>query len=481
MLPRQTVCQFPGRPLTRTFTAADLLPYFRGRYDSTTNAAQFRVVSGGGGWRFMVRGSRVVLRGRGPNASAYQPFTVRIDGGLWTAPGESPPQSQYVPIITGASDRWHLVEISRNASYSGNNSSSVPTSGPALEVTGTNPQIAPDPNWGPVRYCEEGAAGTENLIPVAPTVGDIYIPDAGVSPVPTFQNTASKGTDSFRFRATVDKDRPIWACLGGQSATFGATVLEVDGTGYQNRLFLEGLTSPYVSQSNNTSVWVQVGTGDGQPHEYTLVLSRNVRCDGVALGGAGSSFGSAALSASKYVLALGDSLTNGVACEADGTQAHSWIYKAAKLVQAETGTVVNVANRGVDGRTTAGVLSNLPADIAGMKKSPDLVVLWIGTNGGVDVTEYTNTLNAIFTAFPSVKVQCISLHSRSGAGFATNNANIQAAVAACSSPGSCTYYDCTAEVYASCDGGGTGLHPNDTGHTYIAGLRYPAVRAALGL
>lgn len=447
-----------------------------GRFDSTTNAAQYRFMSASAGGRF-------IFVGTGANfllsAGGAQPFRIRLDGSKFYQPLLA---GGRLPIATNLPDGPHLVEYYADQAYTPSNVR-FPTvgNGNAIEVFGSNPQLLDDANWGVSISLLAGTSGTECLLPGTDTstIGSdgIGAPFAVCS-----------GSDSFRFRATVEKNRPIWVWMRGNPPPF--IVLEVDGA--NSRTFISMPSLSTIGPNLSGGFPVQIGIGDGTSHIYTAVFSRAVTADFIALGGTTSSFSTSALPAAKYIVGLGDSLTNAQACDGDNNQMHSYLYKAAKLIEIATGTHIDIANRGVDGRTTGVAFTQIATDTGTLRKTPDLFTIWLGTNDGatLDSSSYTSILDYLNTNFPGAAVICITCPVLAQA-FATKNTAITAAVAARSNPlQSVTIWDITSVMpssYTGCNGT-PALHPSglpDTdiasGHNQIANAIQSTIRTALGL
>ena len=454
-----------SRRQTLSLGIASLLPYQWGRFDDTTTPSKHTFKSTGSGYRLLFRGNTCnFLIGAGGN----NPFWCRVDGGPWYRPLLT---GTRIPVADGLSDTWHLLEVISDISFLG--FVNMLNSGTTCEVIGSQPQIAADPNFnasGTPLVIMSGTTGTESLFVNA---NDSFSSNGGIAPFVA----QSKGTNSFRFTATVQAGYSLWAF--NRVNALGWFVLETDGVagaavpGFGSTQFPVG---PFANSFN----WTPVGIGDGTQHEYTFVANRSNIVDSVILGGPLSSFSTASLASRKMAIFLGDSLTNGTACAGDNNQMRSWAYLACKQIAADTGTGVDCDNRAVDGRTTNNVLTNLTADLTAAK-TPDAVVIWIGTNDGATniQADYLSILNQIIATYPAAKIVCVGLATQQNSNFLIQNTRIQAAIAACTTPSNCTYLDITGFAnYAACDG----LHQTSPGGQTTCATNFKsAIRSAVGL
>jgi len=456
---------FGGRK-TLSLGIASLTPYQYGRYDDTTTPSQHKFMSVNSGYRFLFRGSQVnLIIGAGGN----NPFRCRVDNGPWYRPLY--PSGTRIIVASGLADTWHTLEFVADSGFTPGFVNLL-NNATTCEVVGSQPQITADPNFngsGTPLVIMSGASGTEALFVNAT---DSFSSNGGVAPV----FASSKGTQSFRFKATIQAGYNIW--VFNRINSLGWFVLETDG--------VPGPAIPTLGQSQFpagplTCGWTPVGVGDGTPHEYTIVSSRTVISDSVLLGGTQSSFDTSALASRLNFKFLGDSLTDGVSCAGDNNNMRSWSYLMCKQIQADTGTGIDCDNRAVSGRTTNNVLTNLTADLAG-PKAPNVVGIWSGTNdGATDITaDYTSILNGIFSAYPSAKVVCIGLaNQQSSLNYVTQNTRINNAIAACSTPANCLYLDITGFTnYSACDG----LHQTSPGGQTTCATNFkPTFRTAAGI
>jgi hypothetical protein len=177
----------------------------------------------------------------------------------------------------------------------------------------------------------------------------------------------------------------------------------------------------------------------------------------------------APLSAPLNLLIYGDSITEGVRAlgefatyDTDRNDAMmGWAYHLGSLLGAEVGVVgfgaQGLAGAGSGNVPVLGTSWNLL--YAGTSRSftplPDLIVINIGTNDGATntVAAMTALLNNLITTCPGKPIAVLRPFNGSQA------ANLQAAIAACSTPGQCIYINTTGMFSATYGTDSINLHP----------------------
>gem|GEM_PF-2524443 len=186
------------------------------------------------------------------------------------------------------------------------------------------------------------------------------------------------------------------------------------------------------------------------------------------------------------ILALGDSITEGVRALGESATndtdrndaALGWAFRLGALLGAEIG-VVGFGAQGL----LAGGSGNVPALpsayawlYSGAARSfatlPGLIVINIGTNDGTSntVAAMTSLLNGLIAACPGAPIAV--LRPFNGA----QSANLQAAIAGCANPSACHWIDTTGFFNTGYGADSLGLHPSGPNNL---GRIAPAVAAAL--
>lgn len=194
----------------------------------------------------------------------------------------------------------------------------------------------------------------------------------------------------------------------------------------------------------------------------------------------------APMGATQRVIVLGDSITEGVralgeiaSLDVDRNDARmSWAYCLGPLLGVEVGVVgFGAAGLTVGGSGNVPALPNSWSFIyAGASRIfspvPALVVINIGTNDGTTntVAAMSALINGIIAAVPGVMIAVMRPFS------GLQSANLQAAIAACSSPGMCRWIETAGFFDTGYGSDGLALHPSGPNNV---GRIAPAVAAAL--
>lgn len=445
-------------PTTQTFAASELLPYFYGGRTVTSDVTKYKTNARNQSLHFRIRGTDATLKADG---GATQPYWVSVDGGAETNPTVT---GGKITLLSGATQAVHTVNIRLDNAYTGGNGW-VTVAADTLEVTGVSPSHSADPDYGAVQIFLDGDAGSESLFGSTASGAN-----GGVAP----EVPQSLGCDSYRFTATVESGRPIW--VWSIQSNEGSVLLETDG--------VPG-TVAFPASVTNRYAWMQVGTGDGTEHEYTVVVNRSVGADAVMLGGATSAFSTATLATRPYVLLLGDSTTAGDSCSGQNSM-DSHGYLVAKQVGA------NVANRAISGENTGQVSSAIASRFALLPATPDAAIVLLSFNDNLDgsttQTPYTAILDYLIANI-SGGIVSSPLYTATG-NVSLINAARAAAVAGCTTPArvytatavgtltSVTFPTVpTSSQVQTCDG----LHPTGVGGATIAANELSAVGDALGI
>lgn len=403
------------------------------------------------------------------NALATSSFDMTIDGGATTTPviGGSGFNSQV--LVTGLTDAVHTVTIAKSFGvYLYLNDGSV--GGVSFSVTGAAPAItAPDTTLFGTQY-----PITSNLPHFilegdwAPTVAFGYPASPALYVVSSFQDYS----------------------VGLKTSCTGKIRAWMYGAAASLRLVLDGVpTATYVAiPGDGVFAWRTLATGDGTSHVYRWDTASHSGVYVWALMTCGGTADLTYKALRNGIAYYGDSITNGTTF---GDTTLSWARQASQLFG------LAVFNRGIGGSYVfnwngqAGSVRF--ADITGLSAATmSRIAILYGTNdmsqsGGAEtVADYTaayiTMLNGLIAGTGAgVVIDCLSILPRNTVTpntLALWNAGIVAAIAGCSRPDRCFYWDVTAAIMVNVgnssnwsDANGDtvdGLHPNAQGSLKVA-------------
>ena len=412
-----------------------------GRWDNgVTDAAKLAAIANDSGLHLVMTGSSAVLHCGA--TSGTTPFGVRVDGGAETTPSLSGGETT---LFSGEDDEAHVVDIRATAGAQARWIDQAV----ALEVSGVNPGLTADPDFGPVLLVGDATLHKTTMASV--TANNYSSPN-------TFQD---RGGECFKIRG---KGEQLWVWVSGGAANTAI------------RLYVDDVFHSQTAYSTANYKWLQLATGldTGVEHEYTIVLSHprasSLYLDAVMFGGTGAAFSATAVGPKKIVACWGDSITEcgGVSeCSPYG-QGYSWIARAVY----ENGAMYH--GRGYGGQSTSDVAARIAGEITALSVAPDMIVMNPGRNnaaGNPFRDDYITLLQNVYAVAPSgARLVCIDPidPAQSPKTF-----YIQQAIQMASTMRTAAHVtNATAPALDSCDT----VHPTATGHANAAAWISPYLR-----
>lgn len=462
---------------TATFTHADLAPHLYGRFTLVGGSYKFHGQSSS--LRVRVKGTDAVLSNYAGSPTFLQ---VSVDGAAQAELADA-------NVLAGASDGWHDVLLVLHPGFQ--DGFSLSATAVVLTVTGSDPQVGPWLDAGPVDYVGAPAHGQSSFKPDA-------FADYSYNYTAPLAGRSGLHVAMFRFRAKTDRIS-VWLVGSTSSVTLA---WEIDGV----RQGQAPLTGAGLTDSDAGWRLVAAGLDGATEHEYAIAVGdcvANSLFDAVMLG-PGGVWGT--IEPIGYYVQFGDSTTNGGSCEpaagiprdrTDSSPAYGiaralnlfpWVcgYDGA-AISPDRGFPYYPGDVAVNGYAHA--IASLPTTV-----TPALAGVWLGRNDwgfgdppGDVQGGYEAILNAVLTDIPGVPVLAYyppNLVSSDGVLSAPINASIGAAVTAVGNPRvhlidlSTHAFDFTsgddASVNESCDA----THYLPLGCSAIVAVAAPLVEAA---
>lgn len=366
-------------PTTVNYTATQAATGFFGYFDDITSGS-FRYWQGGmSQWSGYITGTDANMY---CGAGGPTPFWVSIDGAAEVNPTLS---GGKIVLFAGKPQGTYFVNVRGDPGYTPTFSNTSKGSANLLQVTGAPPIIQTMPSWNMVDASYPGY----HSYPIATTGLS-----ANTTPTTFVSGSASYPGGQTVFNAQCTE---IFVCTGSGSANTAGVWYSVDGG-----------TPVYVTNANFTwggsptglHRWRRIQGLDGSAvHRYTVWDDFNpgaANILGVMVNGTFS-----AMSAPKYCDQWGDSITSyGIFTPAP--HGHADLYKVTSALQ------IIGSSRGVAGKTTAQLLSDLPAAMGQYATPKQTALLAIGRNDTPGATfrgNYLSCINALLSAGYS-KVLC---------------------------------------------------------------------------
>lgn len=212
-----------------------------------------------------------------------------------------------------------------------------------------------------------------------------------------------------------------------------------------------------------------------------------------------------ALSGARTYMPIGNSLTRGASSEAGAALAYLGGYRTGIDARVQSyglpwtpvgpASDNGLAHAAINGRDTAGLLTNLPGLIAGY--DPDVVILYEGTvdclsdtyNGATSAANLATALDDIEAGWPSARVIVITpiptltgQYAAKAANVTDYNSRVPAVLDASAQhlDGRMIRVDAAALITASHVSAGDGAHYPQSSHDALASLIWPALVNAMG-